>query len=262
MQFRAIAAILSLLVLVGCGPSYGPKARYGITFYSPGAGNVDFGDNGLRTGLEQAGYQGQVATNMWTVSFNPAIDQALRINALAGARKLAGWIEDYADKYPGKPINLVGLSAGTGVTIWALERLKPGYQVDNVILLASSLSNNYDTTKALGHVRGKVYNYYSSNDAVLQIPMKLFGTIDGKFGVDGAGAVGLKGNRTSQVVNIRWKPDFRRYGYHGGHTDGTSPGFVKAVLSQHFTSERPRTTRATRTAGATRVATSDPARSN
>ncbi len=67
-----------LVSLAGCAPAFGPKAANGITFYCPGAGNLDFGDAGIRAGLERAGYRGQVATLMWTVSFNPAIDQALR----------------------------------------------------------------------------------------------------------------------------------------------------------------------------------------
>jgi pimeloyl-ACP methyl ester carboxylesterase len=220
---------------LGCGPRFGPKADFGIVFYSPGAGNVDFGDAGLRTGLEKAGFPGQVATNLWTVSFNPAIDQVLRVNAKLGGRKLARWIEQYIDEYPDRALDLVGLSAGTGVSIWALENLKDGYQVDNVVLLASSLSHDYDASKARRHMRGTLYNYYSSEDAVLAIPMKLFGTIDARFGVDGAGAVGLHPpGGEQQVVNIPWTNAYRKYGYNGGHTDGTSPAFVQAVLSKHI----------------------------
>jgi len=227
-----------LVVLVGgCGPQFGPRARYGITFYCPGAGNIDFGDRGLRQGLEQAGYKGQVATVVWTVSLNPAIDQMLRLNARAGASRLARAIERYIDRYPGRPVHVVGLSAGTGVAVWALERLDEGYMVDNVVLLASSLSHTYDVSRALTHVRGKIYNYYSPYDAILTIPMKVFGTIDAKFGVDGAGAVGLHPpHGADRVVNIRWRPEYAQYGYNGGHTDGTSPAFVRAVLARHFIS--------------------------
>lgn len=240
MRNTALLLAASLLGLAGCNPSFGPRAEYGITFYSPGAGNVDFGDAGLREGLRRAGYRGQVATNLWTVSFNPAIDQALRVNAHLGATKLARWIEQYQDKYPGRPVHLVGLSAGTGVTIWALEQLHDGYMVDNVVLLASSLASDYDVGKAIRRVRGKIYNYYSSNDAILAVPMKLFGTIDGKFGVDGAGAVGLHSpHGADRIVNIRWRPSFERYGYYGGHTDGTSAPFVEAVLSKHILSDSP-----------------------
>lgn len=221
-------------LLAGCAPTFGPQAANGITFYCPGAGNLDFGDAGIRTGLERAGYRGQVATVMWTVSFNPAIDQALRLNARLGGTRLAGLIKKYSDEYPGREINVIGLSAGTGVAIWALEDLKEGHQVDNVVLLGSSLSHRYDVSKGLRRVKGKIYNYYSSSDMVLAGPMKLFGTIDGVFGEDGAGAVGLHSPRGGdRIVNIRWRPEYGRYGYNGGHMDSTSPRFVQAYLSKH-----------------------------
>lgn len=231
----------ALLALAGCGGvSYSSKAANGIVYYVPGAGNVDFGDAGVRSGLAQAGFKGEVAAYPWTISFNPAIDQTLRFNARLRARGLARIIEDYIDEYPGCPVSLVGLSAGTGISIWALEDLKEGYQVDNVILLSSSLWHQYDVSKALRRVKGKIYVYYSSNDAILAGPMKVFGTIDGVFGEDGAGAVGLHTPRGKErVVNIRWRPEFENLGYFGGHTDSTAAPFVRAVLAKHLLSDAP-----------------------
>lgn len=234
ISFVSLTAILALLP--GCGGiAYSAKAANGIVFYAPGAGNVDFGDAGIRAGLAQAGFTGEVAAYGWTISFNPAIDQTLRFNARLRARGLARIIEDYIDRYPGRPVTLVGLSAGTGISIWALEDLREGYQVDNVVLLASSLWYRYDVSKALRRVRGKIYNYFSPNDAILAGPMKVFGSIDGVFGEDGAGAVGLQSPRgRERIVNVRWRPEFEALGYFGGHTDATSPAFVRSVLSRHI----------------------------
>jgi pimeloyl-ACP methyl ester carboxylesterase len=231
--------ILSQIALAGCAPIFGPKAQYGITFYCPGAGNMDFGDLGIRQGLESAGYPGQVATFTWTIApLNPAVDQSFRLNAILRAKLLADLIERYQRDYPGEPVNVIGLSAGTGVAVWALEDLKDGHEVENVILLSSSLWHHYDVSKALRHVSGKIYNYYSPNDAVLAGPMKIFGTIDGVFGQDGAGAVGLDRppELADRVVNIRWEPSFGRYGYNGGHLDSTSAPFVQAFIAQHIIS--------------------------
>ena len=85
-----------------------------------------------------------------------------------------------------------------------------------MVLLGSSLSADYDVSAALRHVKGNIYCYYSPNDAVLAGPMKVFGTIDGKLLVDGAGAIGLHppGDK-SRIVNIRWRPEFARLGYSG-----------------------------------------------
>lgn len=231
-----LGAVTVLVLLTGCGPSFGPNAANGITFYCPGAGNVDFGDTGIRQGLEAAGYKGQVASILWTVSFNPAIDQALRVNARIGARRLASHIRAYIDEYPGRPVNVVGLSAGSGVALWALEDLPRGYKVDNVVLLASSLYHRYDIRDALEHIEGRIYNYYSSRDLILAGPMKVFGTIDGRPFVDGAGAVGLHPpTGQDRVVNISWRPEFTRYGHTGAHTTATSPAFVRRYIASHIT---------------------------
>ncbi|MCA9242827.1 MAG: DUF726 domain-containing protein [Phycisphaerales bacterium] len=242
-QYRRFTLMIigtgALFALTGCGAtSFGAAAGHGITFYCPGAGNIDFGDAGIRKGLKAAGYEGQVATVMWTVSFNPAIDQALRINARLGGTRLANEIKSYKRQFPDGPVTLIGLSAGTGVALWALEDLPHGMMVENVVLLGSSLNNRYNIGKSLPHIKGKIYNFYSSNDAILAGPMLVFGTIDGQFGVEGAGAVGLHPpTGADRVVNIPWKPEYSSYGYNGGHTDSTSPRFVQQFISPYVESE-------------------------
>ncbi len=231
------------IVLSGCVAPFGEQARYGITFYCSGVANMDLGDEGIRAGLRAAGYRGQVARYTWSVSFNPAIDQTVRIIARHGGRRLAGYIQEYMDRYPGREVNVVGLSAGTGVALWAVEALRPEYQVSNVVLIASSLSRDYDLSAALRNVRGKIYNYYSPHDAVLAGPLKVFGTIDGVYFADAAGSVGIRvpPDAGGRVVNIEWQPEFERFGYYGGHADGTSPEFVRHHIAPFLVLEPPAT---------------------
>lgn len=217
----------------GCGLSFGPRARNGITFYCPGAGNYDMGDVDIRRGLEAAGYRGQVAAFLWTMSFSPVIDQIVRINPILRSRVLASYIRKYREQYPDRPVHLIGLSAGTGVVLWAIEALPEGCYVDDVVLLASSLSSRFDASKALRRIRGRIYVYYSPNDAVLSLPVRITGTIDGVFTRDAAGLVGLHppGGPHDRIVNIPWCPEFKKLGYYGGHTDCTSPRFVEAEVA-------------------------------
>jgi pimeloyl-ACP methyl ester carboxylesterase len=212
--------------------------------------------------MRERGYKGEVSRLNWSYSFNPAIDQTVRAIGKLGARHLAGCIQDYMDHYPGRDVNIVGLSAGSGVAIWALEDLNPQYQVNNVVLLGSSLSSDYDVGDALQHVKGKIYVYYSPNDAMLAGPMKVFGTIDGKLLAEGVGQVGLHPPRGAErVVNIAWRPEFEQYGYSGGHTDATNPVFVKQYVAEHLLSPKtggsPGTTTARLVATAPRRANPD-----
>ncbi|MBI5865866.1 MAG: hypothetical protein HZB38_15450 [Planctomycetes bacterium] len=259
---KLLLALLAVLPLMpGCATvAYSSKAQNGVTYYCPGAGNTDFGDAGIRAGLEAAGYKGEVAAYIWTISFNVALDQTLRFNAKGKGENLARLIEQFMDKHPGVPVNIVGLSAGTGVGIWALENLKEGYSVENVVLLGSSLWYRYDVGKAARHVKGKIYVYFSPNDAILAGPMKIFGTIDGVFGEEGAGSVGLQSKGgADRIVNIRWRPEWEKYGYYGGHTDGTSSAFVKAVLSHHLLTPAGADAKTRDAAAATAPATTPPA---
>lgn len=248
MRVKTVLLCLSCFVVVlgatGCAPTFSDRSKLGWTVYCPGAGNTDFGENGIRQGLEAAGYRGEVAAYMWTVSFNIAIDQTVRINARLRAQQLARLIEQYTDWYrenrgendpPEPTIYLVGLSAGSGIAIWACENLRPGYSVDSVVLLSSSLSYDYDVSDALKHIRGQIYCYCSDRDAVLAGPMQIVGTIDGKIATPGVGQLGLQSKAHSdRIVNTRWRDEFTKYGYFGGHTDSTSAAFVQTYVANNL----------------------------
>ncbi len=224
-----IAALLPP-ALAGC-QKRGEAEPFGKTFYVGGSSNLDVFTSGVPGGLRDAGYRGDVESFIWTISFNPLIDQLLTINARTRASALASQIKNYQRRYPDRPVNIIALSAGTGVAVWSLERLDPDTRIDNLILLASSLSAEYDIRKALRHVTGKIYVFHSSQDAVLEA-VKIIGTIDGKHGVASIGQVGLRGpgGRGDQVVNTAWSRKYMRYGWAGGHTDCTNARFVKHIL--------------------------------
>jgi hypothetical protein len=182
-------------------------------------------------GLREAGYRGDVESFVWTMSFFPLVDQLVTINAKARAGLLANRIEQYHRSYPENEINIIALSAGTGVAVWAVEELDDEARVHNLILLGSSLSHDYDVREALRRMEGKVYVYHSPHDAVLEA-VRLVGTIDGKRGVDSAGQVGLKvpPGAEDRIANTGWSRRYVRYGWAGGHTDCINARFVRYVL--------------------------------
>ncbi len=238
-----------LMVWTGCGPD--PKDRFGRTYYIDGAGNWGFGVAEMQEGLTAAGYKGSVRTWQWSRTFNPALDQTLRFIPEGRGADLGHEITVYKKEYPDAPVNIIALSAGTGVAVWACEAVQPPAKVHNVILLGSSLSSRYNMHKAMRNIDGKVYVYYSSSDPILSGPVRTLGTIDGTFD-DSAGLVGLRGSPDlrDRIVNIPWSYKYERYGWSGSHTDCTSEPFVRAILSQHIV-ERGRTpTPATRAVAA------------
>lgn len=216
---------LTLLVwMVGCSD---PKAKFGRTWYIDGAGNWGFGVLEVPEGLADAGYKGAVTNHRWSLTLNPALDQTLRFIARGSGDLLGSEITSYLRNNPGADANVIALSAGTGVGVWAIESVKPPYKVNNFVLVGSSLSNKYDVRKALGNMKGKIYVYHSNSDPVLDGPVRALGTIDGSFD-DAAGLVGLRGpgSETGRVVNIPWSSKFASLGWTGGHTDCTNRRFV------------------------------------
>ncbi len=230
--------LFPLLLSLGC-QSGNKAAIHGITIYLDGAGNWGGGGEELRRGLRAAGYRGLVEQYLWTTSFNPLVDQLNIVAAKIRAHALSGRIQSYRRQYPNTSIHLVALSAGTGVATWAVEALNEDSKIDNMILLGSSLSHDYDMTHALAHMKGKIYVYYSPHDCVLE-KVRIIGTIDGKRGVDSAGYIGLTAppGLEDRVVNTAWSRDWLQYGWTGAHSDCTNAVFVRKEISRHILSEQ------------------------
>ncbi len=226
--------VLPLLLSFGCQP--GKKAAiHGITIYLDGAGNWGGGAEEIRHGLRSAGYKGLVEQFIWTTSFNPLVDQLNTVAARLRADALSGRIEEYRRLYPETHIHLIALSAGTGVATWAVEAVNEETKIDNLILLGASLSHDYDMTRALAHMNGKIYVYHSPHDSVLE-KVRVIGTIDGKRGVDSIGYVGLTApvGLEDRVVNTAWSRDWLRYGWTGAHSDCTNAVFIQKEISRHI----------------------------
>lgn len=234
-RLRTTAILIASLILLGGCQSRSAAEKFGKTFYLDGAGNWGFGASEVPNGLKEAGYVGDVELYIWTSSFNPLIDQLNIGGAKIRAAILSDKIARYIEKYPDNRINVIALSAGTGVATWAIEGLKEGQQIDNLVLLGSSLSWDYDMTRAMRHMRGKIYVYHSAHDSVLET-VKVIGTIDGKRGVNSIGQVGLKppAGMADRVVNTAWDRSWMRLGWAGAHTDCTNEKFVRYEIAKRL----------------------------
>jgi hypothetical protein len=184
-----------------------------ITYYLDGAGNYGFGKETVPLGLMDGGYNGKIEHFIWTSYLGPLTDQIVSPVNRMRAQQLANKIRDYIDGHPRATVNIIGLSAGSGIAIFALERLPMKYRVDNVIMLSSSLSARYDLSRALRRVRGGIYFFWSPNDPILGSLVPIVGTVDGEHTSQVAGAVGAKlppavsreeRQLYTKVHNVRW----------------------------------------------------------
>ena len=242
-----LSGALALTVLsAGCSqtlPDRAERMTRGYIYYLDGAGGGGMFSNwsgGLRKGMLDAGYTGAAEIFRWNTGMGVVADQDASVEYKRGkASECAQRIQRYAREHPGAPVTLVGLSAGTAVTVFVLEALPPACPVENVILCGASIASDYDLTRALQRVRNRMYVFTSERDAVLAFLVPMAGTADREAG--SVPAAGLRGFRMpvrasaetrtqyAKVAYIGWKPEFARYGDLGGHTDA-----LKAPFVQHY----------------------------
>ena len=254
-----LASIIQLAVQgVGCSSPQrvaGPvPGRDGRVYYLDGAGGggvlTNWG-NGVRDGLKVAGFEGDFLNYRWQTGLGVAVDQiASAKSKRSQAAKLASMIRTDMREYPDCSHNVIGLSAGTAVAVFMLEELGHDHQVNNVVLLGSSLDSDYDLTEALKSVRHRLYVFTSSKDTVLKFLVPLSGTADRKvIAVRSAGLSGFRpppqaSSETRQlyakVVNIAWVPEFEKSGNYGSHTGTVGRRFVQDYVAPLVFREGPR----------------------
>ena len=220
-------------------PTTAPAVDFSRTWllHLPGIGGERTMDRRMTRGLRQGGWDGAISIYDWT-EHDPGLDALLNHDRnLREAQKVAGQIEDRLTKDPNLEITLTSHSGGTGIGVWALEKLPEGMQVQTLVLLASALSPDYDLSKALRHVRGKAYVFYSQNDqVVLGAGTRLFGTIDGVKS-EAAGLIGFRmpdGADKQQYEKLVQKPydkGWIAFENIGNHVGCMSQPFAQSVLA-------------------------------
>jgi pimeloyl-ACP methyl ester carboxylesterase len=246
---RTTLSLLSLLACVtaGCSqamPDRATRMTRGYVYYLDGAGGGSLLSNwsgGVRQGMLDAGYSGAGEMFRWNTGWGVVADQDSSVEyKRSKATELAQRIQQYTREQPGAPVTLMGLSAGTAVTVFALEALPATCQVNDVILLGASISADYDLTQALRRVRNRMYVFTSEQDAVLAFLVPASGTADRKKGVDAAGLRGFQipapasaetRSQYAKVSYIRWRPEFAKAGDLGGHTDTVKAPFVQEYIA-------------------------------
>jgi hypothetical protein len=215
--------------------------REGITYYVGGAGPVgNVGSWDVPQGLAEGGYQGYVKVFAWQ-GMTHAGDQMNLSRNRSKAAELAAEIRAYHRKYPSRNINLIALSAGTGIATFALEYLSEEFEINRVIFLSCSLSSRYDLSRALRRIRGGLYVVYSPDDPILKDVVWYTGTVDRSSAEEGI--AGLEGfhpparggvdtlRQYQKLHNVEYRPEFAEVGYTGLHTDPVKRDFIRAYIA-------------------------------
>jgi len=219
-------------------PSRMPRA---YVYYLDGAGGGTAVKNwaeGVKDGLLAAGYPGAGEMFSWETGRGLIVDQYASVKyKRSKAAEMAKRVQEYRQAHPIAPVSFIGFSAGTAVAVFALEALPETCQVDNVVLLGTSIGADYDLTQALKRVRNRLFIFTSTKDGMINVLMAFSGTTDRKYDEAAAGAKGflLPAGATEEtrnlyaekVVTIPWRKEFERDGDHGRHFDNVKMAFIR-----------------------------------
>ncbi len=221
----ATLGAVGLGLMAGCWTPQSPTSaefERGLVWMLPGINGRPYFKDAYR-GLRDGGVDAAIEVYDWHGSTPLENLQSEEANFQA-AREIAVHISDYAQHYPGRPIDLVGYSGGGGLAPMIAAALPRTVYLRNVILVQPALSPGYDLTPCAQRVDGQIVNLYCSSDRlILGAGTVVFGTIDRKF-VASAGQVGFDINTALPDPELRerftqrkWSFDMLSTGHIGGH---------------------------------------------
>jgi pimeloyl-ACP methyl ester carboxylesterase len=234
----ALLASLSLL-LHSAGPAHaqGVPAR-GLVFVCDGSGDFRTVSNSMSCAINDTGLPLAVETVVWSHGYGRYVrDHTDHQNHLAMGRSLAERILCYRRSYPNLRLYLIGHSAGCAVVLAAADLLPPD-TVDRIVLLAPSVSADYDLRPALASSREGIDAFVSDRDRIiLGLAMRIVGTADGKRG-PAAGRVGFRpvvcyptdAALYGRLRQHNWDAAVSWTGHLGGHYGSNRCCFAQAYI--------------------------------
>ncbi|CAN5211952.1 hypothetical protein BH11PLA2_BH11PLA2_02210 [soil metagenome] len=159
------------------------------------------------------------------------IDQTDYKYARQQGETLAESILERQKKEPGRRVVLVAHSAGAAVALAAAEKL-PKQSIDRFVLLAPSVSSQYNPLTAARSCKEGIDVFYSNKDIwALGVGIKIVGTTDDRRTSSAAGRVGF--DMLKEDIAIRqygWMKDDAKLGHTGGHYGAYSPDYAKKYI--------------------------------
>jgi hypothetical protein len=203
------------IMLPGCQtlPDGDGQSDFAYIFFVDDAGSGKNWETEIGESFTRAGFQGRGEVFRW----QPGTDAGSIKYRRAKAEELAGKITSLRNAYPRSQINVVGVAAGSSVAVYALEALSGTCDIDNVLLLSSTLIENYNLSQALSRVADRFVVFTSERDGVLKFLLPKAGeavrTSDGRPAVGGTRGFRAPPNPTRntaalyrKLVEIQWPP--------------------------------------------------------
>jgi len=156
----------------------------------------------------------------------------------AAARYIADCIAAKLREDPAARIILVSWSTGSAVTLWTLEDLPPGMQVQSILMIQPCVDPAHDLRPALSHVRGHAFALESCGDVfALGVGTWIVGAADGGGHTPAAGMIGFRRPKDAnpsdyaKLVEMPYQIAWLRFGDFGDHVGQMNRSLSREVLA-------------------------------
>jgi pimeloyl-ACP methyl ester carboxylesterase len=224
-MIRKLFPLILILIAAAAGGcrSNAPLEGQNLVVLVPGCAGDGFWYNALRESVSENQPARTVRTFQWGLPLPLYMMNLQDPDIHAKAEKsFAKALKSWRGRYPSGRLTLLGHSAGCGVILGTLARLDKPVDVENVVLLAPSVSPNYDIGPALRHIRGILHVFHSDADTLwLGWRTSTFGTYDSVH-TAAAGKIGFNVDHLDPTLRTRvmqhgYEPDYNSLGNAGGH---------------------------------------------
>ena len=214
-----------------------------VLFVADGAGDYRACSAAVRETVRSDGLPLEVVTFVWSHGYlrNFADHNDYAFARFRG-RELAERVLEQRRTRPDLPVSLVGHSAGCGVVLAAAEQLPPD-TVDRIVLMAPSVSAEYDVRPGLRAARFGIDNFYSPEDWLwLGWFVDLVGAMDDRCATRTAGRYAFTIHSDdpadeplwSKLRQHCWEPDLRTFGHDGEHYGAYQPDHLRRFVLPLF----------------------------
>jgi len=210
----------------------------GVVFVADGAGDFRATSEALRRAIAAEHLPLALRTFVWSHGYCRVVaDQVDLDHAQKEGQRLADLIRVTRQACPEKPIYLIAHSAGSSVALCAAESL-PADSVERIILLAPSVSADYDLRAALHASRRGIDVFCSRSDCwYLRISTLVTSLTHGKR-CSAAGRVGFHPVIDTpedavdymKLQHYPWQPSMSWTGHDGGHFGYYQQGYLRAFV--------------------------------
>lgn len=214
------------------------RLQRGLIIVLPGIEGRSSLNQAICDGLNDGGVNQAIELYDWTSSLGMLANLRASSRNHGQARDLALRIVRYQTAYRDRPVVLVAQSGGAAIAAWTAEALPRGAKVDGIIMIAPSLSPDYDLALALSNSRRGIVTFHSSKDwLLLGVGTTIVGTMDGEH-TQSAGRVGFvepeDGGHTKayrKLFQVAWQKQMSDKGFTGSHLSSGAREFVSTFLA-------------------------------